>query len=178
MGCEDFPIPTGIQKKGECTTQKIPYKHRATTQAALIASAGCGPLGAFFGAFDVAAIAGIWGTCLFAIAHDEGRNLNKNTAIDICKAALLGMGGYYAGCKLATKAFLLIPFAGIFTAMGASAVTNILFTYRFALTLCTIFAEQGRSLDFSNLADNIKAMFKGNGLVSDARDIVDIWLHG
>lgn len=154
---------------------RIPARHRKTARNAMVASAGLGPLGAFITAADIASIAAIWGACLVQVASDEYRDLDKETAIDICKTALLGMGGYYAGCKAATKAFLLIPFAGIFIGMGISSVANVIFTYRFVLTLCTIFQNEGGKLDLDSLGENIKAMFRGNGLLADAKDIVDIW---
>lgn len=98
---------------------------------------------------------------------------------DICKSALLGMGGYYAGCQVAAKAFMFIPGAGILLAMGCSSVTNILFTYRFALTLCSIFCRKGKSgLKLEELAGNIKNMYAGNGMVDDVSQIVRILKEG
>jgi len=53
--------------------------------------------------------------------------LNKEEAKKICTTALLGMGGYYAGCKTATKLFHLIPGAGMLLACGISSLANIVF---------------------------------------------------
>lgn len=88
------------------------------------------------------------------------------------------MGGYYVGCKTATKIFLMIPGAGIFMAMGISSVTNILFTYRFALTICSMFGKKVvNNLELGELAENIKSMYAGNGIASDVRDIVSIYME-
>ena len=153
----------------------IPKKHHETTRVALIAAAGLGPLGAFTTVADVAAIAGVWTGCLVSIAYDEGIKLDKDAALKICKSSLLGMGGYYAGCKTATKFFHLIPGAGTLTAMGVSALANILFTYRFVLTLCSIFRNKGKNFDADTLVENIVGMFHGNGILNDAKEIVRIY---
>lgn len=93
-----------------------------------------------------------------------------------CKyRGLLGMGGYSLGCKTATKLFHLIPGAGTLAAMGLSSLQNIIFTYRFAITLSRIF-KQG-SVDYDTLADSIKYMFAGTvtGFVC-VKDIVELYL--
>ncbi len=158
--------------------KKIPQKHRGATKTALRAIAALGPIGAFSSVADIAAIATVWGSCLYSVAAKENCHLDKDTAVGICKSALLGLSGYYVGCKTATKFFWLIPGAGIFMAMGLSTLTNIIFTYRFVLTLCNIFTEKKNKVNIDNLADNIKAMFKGNGPLNDVKDIVDIFIHG
>ena len=159
-------------------SKKIPACHRGSAQLALIAAAGVGPLGSFSSVADIASIAGIWGTYLYSVASKEGYDLDKDGAVKICKSALLGMGGYYVGCKTATKIFWLVPFAGWLAAMGVSALTNILFTYRFALTVCTMFDSNNASLEVGELTENIKNMFAGNGLADDVREIVDIYKNG
>ena len=120
--------------------KKIPAKYISAAKKALIAAAGCGPLGAFSGAADAAAITGIWGALLYTVACGEHVEMDKKAAAQICKSVLLGTAGYYAGCKMATRLFSLIPGAGTLLGMGISALTNILFTYRFALTVCTVFS--------------------------------------
>ena len=158
--------------------KKIPKRHRESTQTALIAAAGTGPLGSLSTAADVASIAGIWGTYLYSVASSEGYSLDNDSAVKICKSALLGLGGYYVGCKTATKIFWMIPGAGWIVAMGVSSLTNVLFTYRFALTVCKIFKKSGDDLEIGELAENIKHMFTGNGIANDARDIIDIYING
>lgn len=84
------------------------------------------------------------------------------------------MGGYYLGCKTATKLFLLIPGAGTLTAMGLSSLQNAIFTYRFAVVLTQIF-EAGR-FDSSTLVESIKCMFAGTGAgLGSVRDIVKLY---
>ena len=157
--------------------KKIPYRHRIATKVALTASAALGPLGAFTSVEDALAIAGIWSMCLINIASEEGYSLDNSTALEICKSAALGVSGYWAGCKFATKVFFFIPGAGFFAAMGASTFANIIFTYRFVLTLCTIFERNGngRGLNISALANQVKTMFRGNGFFSDVTDIVSLY---
>ena len=156
----------------------IPDKHREAAKVAMLASCGAGPLGALTSVGDIAAIAGIWGACLYTVADTEGCKLDKDTAVSICKSALLGIGGYYAGCKAATKLFWLIPGAGILIGMGVSSVANVLFTYRFLLTLCNVFTEKRDGIDIRRLGDNIKSTFYGNGVWSDGADIIDILING
>lgn len=157
---------------------RIPDSHRGSAQIALIAAAGVGPLGSLSTVADIASIAGIWGTYLYSVASKEGYHLDKDDAVKICKSALLGLGGYYVGCKVATKVFLIVPGAGWLAAMGISALTNILFTYRFALTVCALFKSSYGALEAGELAENIKNMFKGNGIADDVRQIIDIYKNG
>ena len=157
--------------------KKIPYKHRKATKVALVASAALGPLGALAGPGDVLAIAGVWSACLISVAAKEGCDLDKDTALGICKSVAWGIAGYYAGCKVANYLFLLIPGAGFLMAMGASSVANIIFTYRFVLTLCKVFENSGsgEQLKIDKIADEIIAVFKGNGIINDIRDIISIY---
>ena len=157
--------------------ERIPEKHRHKARNALLAAACCGPLGPVTAAGDVAAIAGVWGKCLYNVAKDEGRKMDANTAIGICKSVLLGAAGYYVGCKTATKFFLMIPGAGLFAAMGVSSLTNVIFTYRFILALCSVFAERGKNgLEYETLVHNVISLFKGNGIINDGKDIISILL--
>ena len=153
---------------------KIPKKYQKDTKNVLVAAAGVGPLGALTSVGDIAAIAAICGGFLYSFAKKEGVEIDKDSAVKVCKSALLGMGGYYAGCKLATRIFNFIPGAGTLMGMGVSSVANILFTYRYVLTLCNIFGNRGPNFDIANLADNLISMFNGNGLRSDAMDIIHI----
>ena len=155
----------------------IPEKYRDTTKTALMAAAGCGPLGAFSTIADIATISGIWGAYLYNVARGECIVLDKESAVQICKSALLGMAGYYAGCKTATKFCNFIPGMGTLIGMGVSALTNVLFTYHFALTVCKIFTEQGKSLNLARLADEIRCMYRGNGIARDVKDIAAICMH-
>ena len=156
----------------------IPNAYSSATKTALTAAAACGPIGAFSSVADIGTIAGIWGTYLCNIAYREHVAMDKTTAVQICKSALLGMAGYYAGCKTASRAFELIPGAGTVIGIGLSALTNVLFTYRFALTVCAIFSEQGTSLKLGELAGNIRSLFRRNGLMRDTKYILSIWMHG
>ena len=89
--------------------------------------------------------------------------------------ALLGLGGYYAGCKMATKLFHLIPGAGTLLAMGISSLANVIFTYRFALALTRIF--KAPKIDLKNLAKTIITVFAGTiNAVQNVIDIIDLFL--
>ena len=157
--------------------KQIPYRHRNAAKIALTASAALGPVGAFSAGEDILAVGSIWSACLISIAGKEGCTINKDTALGICKSTALGVAGYWAGCKLATKVFLFIPGAGVLAAMGVSSFANVLFTYRFVLTACEIFANNANvgSLNLAELFERTKTMCNGNGFISDVKDIVSIY---
>ena len=60
--------------------------------------------------------------------------------------------------------------------MSISALQNIIFTYRFAVTLTRLFSKG--LVDYDTLADSIKYMFAGTatGFLS-IKDIVDLYLN-
>ena len=155
----------------------IPAKYTAATKKALIAAAGCGPLITFSSVADVASITGIWGTYLYTVARGERVEMNKETAVQICKSVLLGAAGYYAGCKMATRLFNLVPGAGTLLGMGISALANVLFTYRFALTVCTVFSANKEKTKATQLAMEIISAFRGNGTIHDVKEIVMLWTN-
>ena len=155
----------------------IPEKYRNATKTALAAAAGAGPIGAFSTIADIASISGIWGVYLYNVARSECVVLDKESAVQICKSALLGMAGYYAGCKTATRLFNIIPGAGTLIGMGVGSLTNVIFTYHFALTVCSIFMERGKTLNIAHLAEDIRCMYRGNGIVRDVKDIAAIWVR-
>lgn len=163
-------------KRTDTDKMEIPLQLRWDVKFAIAEAAAMGPIGAFSSVADVASIASLWGYLLFQYARYYGAALDKVSAEKICSTALLGMGGYYLGCKTATKLFLLIPGAGFIMAMGISSMTNIIFTYRFAITLTRIFNKG--SVDYATLADSIKYMFAGTatGILS-VKDIVELYLH-
>ena len=155
---------------------EIPYALRGDVKLAIFETGALGPIGAFSSTADIAAIAGWWGYLLVQYSKHYGVTLDKEAAKKICSTALLGMGGYYLGCKTATKLFHLIPGAGTIAAMGISALQNIIFTYRFAVTLTRIFSKG--NVNYDTLADSIKYMFAGTatGFLS-IKDIVDLYLN-
>lgn len=159
------------------TLKKIPYRHRDAAKIAMVASAALGPAGAFSGGADILAVGGIWSACLVSIASKEGCSLDTATALSICKSIAWGVSGYYIGCKVATNMFNFIPGAGTVAAMGASSLANIIFTYRFVLTLCRVFENSGNghALALDKLADEVTTMYNGNGLLSDLKDIIAIY---
>ena len=118
---------------------EIPENMREDVKFAILEAGAFGPIGAFSTAADVGAIATVWGYLLFKYTKQYGYKLEKDDAVKICTTALLGLGGYYAGCKMATKLFHIIPGAGTLLAMGISSLANVIFTYRFALALTRIF---------------------------------------
>lgn len=155
---------------------EIPYELRGDVKFAIAETGLLGPIGAFSTVADVASIAGFWGYLLVKFSNHYGFTMDKEAAKKICSTALLGMGGYYAGCKTATKLFHLIPGAGTLVAMGISSLQNMIFTYRFAIVLTRIF--KNRKVDWDSLSGTIVYMFAGavNGLVS-IKDIVDLYLN-
>lgn len=155
---------------------EIPYALRSGVKLAIFETGALGPIGAFSSTADIASIAGWWGYLLVKYSNYYELPLDKETAKKICSTTLLGMGGYYLGCKTATKLFHLIPGAGTIAAMGISALQNIIFTYRFAVTLTRIFSSG--NIDYDTLGDSIKYMFAGTatGFLS-VKDIVNLYLN-
>jgi uncharacterized protein (DUF697 family) len=153
----------------------IPEKLRKRVRDTMLAAGALGPLGAFSTAADVATIAGCWGTLLLAYCDHYDVRMDKDTAVKTCSSILLGLGSYYAGCKLATKLFHLIPFAGTLMGMGISSVANILFTYRFALTLTRCFDENYSST--SSMIANFAEMFKTYGALGSAEDAIRVLMN-
>ena len=157
-------------------SMEIPYELRIDVKLAIFETGVLGPIGAFSSAADVASIAGWWGYLLVCYTKHYGYVMDRELAKKICSTALLGMGGYYLGCKTATKLFHLILGAGTLVAMGVSSLQNMIFTYRFAITLTRIFNKG--SVDYDTLADSIKYMFAGTatGILS-VKDIVYLYLN-
>lgn len=153
----------------------LPTKYRGITKKALAAAAGCGPLGVLSGAADMAAIAGIWGTYLYSAARMEQVEMSRETAVQICKTVLLGAAGYYAGCTMANRILVFIPCAGPLLGMGVSSLANVLFTYRFALTVSQVLSRGKANTKVMQLAGEIKSMFRGNGAVRDMKEIALLW---
>lgn len=155
---------------------EIPYELRDDTKLAIIETGLLGPLGAFSTVADVASIAVWWGFLLVEYTSHYGGQIGKEEAKKICSSALIGMGGYYTGCKMATKFFHFIPGAGTLMAMGISSLTNMIFTYRFSVALARIF--KAGNVDLDSLADSIKVVFAGTGNgILNIRDIVDLYLN-
>ncbi len=155
---------------------EIPETLRGSVKLAIVQTGLLGTIGAFSTTADVASIAGWWGFLLVKYAKHYGVEMDREAAKKICSTALLGMGGYYLGCKTATRLFHLIPGAGTIAAMGLSSLQNIIFTYRFAITLTRIF--KGGSVNFDTLSDSIKYMFGSTvmGFLS-VKDIVALYMN-
>ncbi len=169
--------PKAISKDQRSSDKmEIPEGLRADVKLAVFETGVLGPIGAFSTTADIASIAGWWGYLLVQYSRHYGVQLDGETAKKICSTALLGMGGYYLGCKTATKLFHLIPGAGTLAAMGMSSLQNIIFTYRFAVTLTRIFSKG--SVDFDTLADTVKYMFAGTAIgFLTIKNIWDLYVH-
>ncbi len=155
---------------------EIPCALRSDVKLAILETGLLGPIGAFSTVADVASIGGWWGYLLVKYSKYYGMEMDKEAAKKICSTAILGMGGYYLGCKTATRLFHMIPGAGTIAAMGMSALQNIIFTYRFAVTLSRIFAKG--NVNVNTLVDAIKCMFAGTGMgLMSVKDIAGLYLN-
>lgn len=155
---------------------EIPTALRKDVKLAILETGLLGPIGAFSTVADVTSIGGWWGFLLYKYARHYGIEMDREAAKKICSTAILGLGGYYLGCKTATKLFHMIPGAGTIAAMGMSALQNIIFTYRFAITLSRIFAKGNVNLD--SLVEAIKCMFAGTGMgLVSVKDIAVLYLN-
>lgn len=155
----------------------LPARYNECVKIAMIASAGAGPLGALSSTADAAGIAAIWGSLLVGMVGKSGAAMDKETAKKVVGAVVSGAMGYYGGCKLATRLFTLIPGAGLFIAMGASTVANILFTYRFALVLATLLdAHKISAAEAKGIAPAVLSMMAGGfSSLASIEDIVRIY---
>ena len=151
----------------------IPSALRHDVKVAITEAGMCGPLGVVSGAADVAAIAGCWGILLVKYARYFKVTICKKSAVDICTTLLLGMGGYYAGCRMATRAMQFIPGAGWLIGAGVSSVANVVFTYRYALALACVFA--GGENRLASLAASITTVMAGMGSVMSLKEIVSLY---
>lgn len=110
----------------------INEKYRIITRNALVAATAAGPLGAFTGPFDCAAVGTIWTTMVVAMAEKSGREFSTSFISKFIATLGVGVAAYYGGCKAATMLFHMIPGAGTIMAMGVSSFMNALFTYKVA----------------------------------------------
>lgn len=130
-------------------TRKIPYSYRTVVQNALIAAAAVSPLG-LLGGIDAVGVGAVWTTMFLAIRNKSNSKLGADPK-RICVGAASGIAGYYIGCKAATYACFFIPGVGpavaILAALGVSAVCNIYFTYKFAVTSIELFEKNNYNDD-------------------------------
>lgn len=176
VSTQNVPVVTSASVPSKPDKMEISSALRADIKLAVFETGILGPIGAFSSIANVANIAGWWGFLSVQYSKYYGIQLDQEAAKKICSTALLGMGGYYLGCKTATKLFHLIPGAGTLTAMGMSALQNIIFTYRFAVTLTRIFREGTASFD--TLSNSIIGMFAGTGAgFLSVKNIWDLYVH-
>lgn len=158
---------------------KIPKPLQPEVKYTITETGLLGTIGAFSTAADVASIAGFWGYLLKKYADYYGYSMDGKSAVKICSSALLGMAGYYNGIKQALKMFHALPVVGSLAAMGVSSYHNVIFTYRFALTLTDIF--QSKEIEWSSMANAINRMYANTGKVKDIvtlAEIADLFADG
>lgn len=155
---------------------RIPDIYRNDVRTAMVAVTALGPMGAFSGAADMAAVGGTWGTLLYAMCKKSRISLDKEAAKKLSITMFAAASGYYGGCKLATKLLHMIPGAGTIMAMGMSAITNLIFTYRFAFVVATLLTDTKLTLStLMNVAPDIGRMMIGCPAVADIKDMYSIW---
>jgi hypothetical protein len=117
-------------------------KYHPIVQKAVVAATAAGPLGAFTGPFDMAAVGTIWTTMFLAMADKAAVKVDGEFAKKFVVTAGTGAAGYIGGCKLATMLFHLIPGAGTLTAMGVSSAINAIYTLKFAHGIGKLFEKR------------------------------------
>jgi len=142
-------------------SNRIPEKYRKAVRTAMLSAAAAGPIGAFSTVADVGSIAAVWGTLLMHVARTEGHQMSKETAVKLCGSIAVGAGGYYMGCKAATKLFHAIPIPGAGTALaiGCSTVENLVFTYYFAAAVISVFSARGKN-GLGDLVTSVVKVFR------------------
>lgn len=117
-------------------------KYHPVVQKAVVAATAAGPLGAFTGPFDMAAVGVIWTTMFVAMTEKAGVSVDAEFAKKFVATAGTGAASYIGGCKVATMLFHLIPGAGTFTAMGVSSALNAVYTLKFANGIGKVFERR------------------------------------
>ena len=129
--------------------RQIPYSYESIVKNALLAAAAVSPLG-LLGGIDAVGVGAVWTTMFLAIRNKSNSTLGVDPK-RICVGVASGIASYYIGCKAATFACFLIPGLGpvvaIVAALGISAVCNIYFTYKFAVTAIELFEKKNYSDD-------------------------------
>lgn len=150
-------------------------KYRKIISRGITAAAAAGPLGAFPGAWDASAIAGIWTTMFVAIAEKSGHDLNSKFVAKFITTIGSGFGAYYAGCKIATWMFHLIPGAGTLLACGVSSLMNTIFTYKFGEACAKLLDKKEFDVgDAANAATCVLSLLCTLPVPSEIKDIMDI----
>lgn len=128
----------------------ISRKYYSDLRTGVLAATALGPVGAFVGPADAAAIFSVWTTMFVSMVRKSGHEMDDKFVIKFISIVGTGVVGYYAGCKSATWLFHAIPGAGTLTAMGLSSAMNALFTYKFGTGVATLI-ERGE-LDLQDVA--------------------------
>lgn len=149
--------------------------YRKIIRNGIIAAAAAGPLGAIPGAWDAGAIAGIWTTMFGAIAEKSGHDLNSKFVAKFISTVGGGFCAYYAGCKIATWMFHLIPGAGTLLACGVSSLMNIVYTYKFGAACAKLLDKKEFDLgDATNAATCVLSLLCTFPIPSEIKDIISI----
>ena len=130
----------------------IPNNYKSVVKKGVVASIAAGPLGAFAGPFDAGAIGTLWTTMFIAIADKAGHKLDADYIKKFIASSGTGAAAYYAGCKVATWVFHLIPGAGTLLAMGISSLMNSIFTLKFGSVIANSFEKDDFELDDAAVA--------------------------
>jgi hypothetical protein len=153
----------------------IQEKYRKITKTAILAATAAGPLGAFTGPFDGAAVGTIWTTMVVAMVKKSGHELSAGFVSKFVATLGVGVAAYYGGCKLATMLFHIIPGAGTLMAMGISSLMNALFTYKVAAAVSSQLENGKFSFHDAHLAAiAIVQIVCSLPKAGEIRDILDI----
>jgi uncharacterized protein (DUF697 family) len=148
-------------------------RHYETIKTGVVAAGVAGPVGAIPGPLDALAIGGIWTIMLVSIAKKSGHQLSEAYVAKFVSIVSAGAVGYYGGCKVAGWLLNLIPGAGTLAAMGVSAVLNIIFTYKFGVTVADIFDRDEFNLnDAATAASAVLLLLCAVPTLHDIREII------
>ena len=156
--------------------ERLNRKYWPMMKVAIIAAAAAGPLGSLTGPADMLAVTGIWTTLLISMLNTAGQKISFDNAKMVASAVAAGAVSYYVGCKVASWAFYLIPFAGPAGAVGISTAANILFTYRFGFAVARMIDESlidGQSKDA--ILEIAKPLFSKVPSMKEMREIKEIY---
>lgn len=153
----------------------IQLKYRGIIQKGIATAAIAGPLGAVPGAWDAGAITAIWSTMFIAISKKSGHDLNNKFVAKFISTVGGGFCAYYAGCKIATWMFHLIPGAGTLLACGVSSLMNIVYTYKFGSICANLLDKKEFDIaDATQAATCVLSLLCTLPLPNEIKDIIDI----
>lgn len=138
---------------------KVPTNMRRTifwTSAGLGAE---GLVGVFTAHADVGVITAAWVAMFVTLAHQAGREMDKDQALKIVAGIVVAIGGLAAGVKIANT-WLVYTGVGTLPAMLCNLGTNAVMTYIIGMSAARVFLASDRSVTANEMIRAIIRMVR------------------